>query len=88
MKGRAIKVHYVKSGSLYACRPEPGFTCRRYHGNKLNLMSSAVIVETPDASTPLHYMVVLNSNVLKRNSALEHQDLATRIHQLIRQRHR
>jgi hypothetical protein len=63
--------------------PEPGYTCRKYQGNKDNLMNSVAIVETPAGENRLHYIVTLNSNVLKRNSAVEHQTLATRIHRII-----
>lgn len=74
---------YLKSGSLYTCEPEEGFTCRKYQGNVLNLMNSAVIVESPAGESRYHYLVMLQSNVLKRNSAVDHQTLATRIHALI-----
>ena len=65
---------YFKSGSLYECRPEPGFTCRQYQGNKANYMNSVAIVERPDGAV---YLVALMSNVFKVNSAVEHQSLAT-----------
>jgi hypothetical protein len=74
---------YFKSGSLYACQEEPGYTCKKYAGNKMNLMNSVAIVETPAGEQRLHYIVTLNSNVLKKNSAVDHQTLATRIHRLI-----
>jgi len=35
----------------------------------------------------LHYIVTLISNVLRENSAVAHQTLGTRIHQLIKRRH-
>jgi len=78
---------YFKSGSLYACEPEEGFTCRKYHGNKMNLMNSIAIVESPAGEPRLYYLVTLNSNVLRKNSAVDHQTLATRIHRLIEKRH-
>lgn len=78
---------YFKSGSLYQCEPEPEFTCRKYHGNKLNLMNSVAIVEAPAAGRGLHYLVALTSNVLRRNAAVDHQTLATRIHRLIERYH-
>src|SRR6185295_6859684 len=71
---------YFKSGSLYECRPEPGFSCRQYQGNKSNYMNSVAIVERPDGAV---YLVVLMSNVLKVNSAVEHQSLATFIDRII-----
>jgi hypothetical protein len=74
---------YFKSGSLYSCQPEPGFECKKYHGNKRNYMNSLTIVETTDRKQPLHYISVVLSNVLRKNSAVEHQTLATRIHRLI-----
>jgi len=79
---------YFKSGSLYSCEPEEGFTCRKYHGNKLNLMNSIATVESPAGEARVFYLVTLMSNVLKRNSALDHQTLATHIHRLIEQAHR
>ncbi|MCP5150405.1 MAG: serine hydrolase [Ectothiorhodospiraceae bacterium] len=80
---------YFKSGSLYQCVPEAGFTCKKYHGNKMNLMNSIAIVEETDpAGGPeLHYLATLTSNVLKRNSAVDHQTLATRIHRLLEAEH-
>jgi hypothetical protein len=78
---------YFKSGSLYACMPEADFTCRKYRGNKLNLMNSVAVVEAPAAERELFYLVTLNSNVLRKNSAVDHQTLATRIHRLIEKRH-
>lgn len=79
---------YFKSGSLYACAPEPGFVCRKYHGNKRNAMNSTAIVESPAGSPRLFYIVTLMSNVLRKNSAVDHQTLATRIHRLIEKAHR
>jgi len=78
---------YFKSGSLYSCQPEPGFKCKKYHGNKRNLMNSVAIVESPATKPGLYYMVTLTSNVLRRNSAVDHQTLATRIHRLIERHH-
>ncbi len=78
---------YFKSGSLYACQPEPGFKCRKYHGNKRNLMNSVAIIESPAQTRRLYYMVTLTSNVLRRNSAVDHQSFATRIHRLIEGMH-
>ena len=78
---------YFKSGSWYKCEPEEAFTCKKYMGNKLNLMNSVAIVEAPAGDQKLFYMVTLLSNVLRKNSAVDHQTLATRIHQLIKQNH-
>ena len=74
---------YFKSGSLYSCREEEGFTCKPYAGNRKNYMNSVAIVETPAGDHHLHYISTLVSNVLRRNSAVEHQTMATRIHRLI-----
>jgi len=78
---------YFKSGSLYRCKPEPGYECLKYMGNKLNLMNSVAIVESPAGDPQLYYLVTLTSNVLKKNSAVDHQTLATRLHALLRGLH-
>ncbi len=78
---------YFKSGSLFECRPEPDFVCRPYQGNVKNYMNSVAIVEHPAAERRLYYLVALMSNVLRRNSAVDHQSLATRIQRLIEKRH-
>jgi hypothetical protein len=74
---------YFKSGSLYSCRPEPGFDCGKFRGNRLNFMNSMVVVETTDRNPPLRYATVILSNVLKRDSSELHQELASKIHQMI-----
>jgi hypothetical protein len=71
---------YFKSGSLYRCKPEPDFTCKKYEGNVENIMNSVIIVEQPDGRT---YLVGLMSNILKKNSAVEHQSLATFIDRIL-----
>jgi hypothetical protein len=78
---------YFKSGSLFSCAPEEGFSCKKYHGNVKNYMNSVAIVETPARAVPLHYMVVVMSNVLRKNSAVAHQTLATRIHRMMEAAH-
>ena len=78
---------YFKSGSLYKCKPDPKFKCGKYRGNVRNLMNSVAIVEYPADDPKLHYMVVVMSNVLRKNSAVEHQTLGTRIHRLIKSYH-
>ena len=70
-----------KSGSLYSCKNEPGYTCVKYAGNRFNYMNSVAIIEQPDCTM---YMVALMSNVLKKNSAGDHYGLATRIDRLVR----
>lgn len=72
---------YFKSGSLYKCRPEEGYTCAKYKGNVENFMNSVAIVEHPDGTT---YLVALMSNVLKKNSASDHMALAAGIDRLVR----
>jgi hypothetical protein len=78
---------YFKSGSLYSCREEEAFTCGKYMGNVRNYMNSFAIVESPADDRRLHYMVMLISNVLRQNSAVDHQALGTRIHELIEDAH-
>jgi len=78
---------YFKSGSLYSCKPEEGFTCEKYKGNKRNSLASVAIVEAPFPETGTHYLVVVISNVLRVNSAVAHQTLALRIHRMIEARH-
>jgi len=72
---------YFKSGSLYKCAPEAGYTCAKYKGNVDNFMNSIAIVEHYDCTT---YIVALMSNVRKRNSASDHQALAASIDKIIR----
>lgn len=78
---------YFKSGSLYSCKAEPGFVCHKYRGNVKNYMNSVAIVESPAGENRINYMVTLISNVLYKNSAVEHQTLGTRIHRLIEAKH-
>jgi hypothetical protein len=79
---------YFKSGSLFQCAPEPGFVCRPYAGNVRNYMNSTAIIESPAAERRLYYMSTLVTNVLRKNAAVEHQTLATRLHQLIAADHK
>lgn len=74
---------YFKSGSLYKCKPEEGFSCKKYMGNVENYMNSVVIVEHPDGTT---YLVTLMTNVLKKNSNLDHLGLGSSIDDLIRKK--
>lgn len=71
---------YFKSGSLYRCKAEPNFKCGKYMGNVENVMNSVAIVEHPDGRV---YLVGLMSNVLKKNSAVEHQTLATYVDRIL-----
>jgi hypothetical protein len=78
---------YFKSGSLYSCVPEEGFVCKKYHGNKRNYMNSAAIIETPAGQDRLYYMVTVLSNVLRKNSAQDHRDLARAVHGMLLKDH-
>lgn len=72
---------YFKSGSLYKCDRSKGETCGKYMGNVTNFMNSVIIVEHPDNC---RYMVVLMTNVLRKNSASDHMYLAGSIDKIIR----
>ena len=74
---------YFKSGSLYSCKPEENFSCGKYKGNAKNYMNSFAIIESPAAERRLNYMVMLISNVLRKNSAYDHLKLANQIHKSI-----
>jgi hypothetical protein len=74
---------YFKSGSLYSCEKEEGFVCQKYHGNKRNYMNSVAIIETPAGQNRLFYMVAVLSNVLRKNSASDHRDLARAVHGML-----
>jgi len=78
---------YFKSGSLYGCKPEEGFTCDKFKGNRINYMNSIAIVETDAEHGALHYMVVVLSNVLRKNSVDAHRALAAELHRLISSQH-
>jgi len=71
---------YFKSGSLYKCDRSNGKTCGDYAGNVYNYMNSVAIVEHPNG---IKYMVCLMTNVLRKNSAYDHQALASKIDQVI-----
>jgi hypothetical protein len=71
---------YFKSGSLYKCKPEPGYSCEKYKGNVDNFMNSVAIIEFPGGKK---YMVALMTNVLKKNSSTDHNALAAKINRLI-----
>ncbi|MEX2524391.1 MAG: hypothetical protein WD750_05495 [Gammaproteobacteria bacterium] len=78
---------YFKSGSYYSCKPEPGFVCRKYRGNRINRLASIAIIESPANSPGLRYMVAVMSNELYVNASVAHQTLAMRIHRLIESLH-
>jgi hypothetical protein len=71
---------YFKYGSLCSCEKEEGFTCKKYHGNKRNFMNSIAVIKTPAGQNRLYYMATVLSNVLRKNSAQGHRDLARAIH--------
>ena len=50
-------------------------------------MNSVAIVETPAGVDRLFYLTTLISNVLYKNSAVDHQTLATYIHRMIEEDH-
>ncbi len=52
-------------------------------GNVSNYMNSVIIVEQTDGSI---YYVALMSNVLKKNSAVDHNALASKIDRIVRKR--
>lgn len=72
---------YFKSGSLYKCDRTKGEECGKYMGNVQNFMNSVAIVEHPDNC---NYIVVLMTNVLRKNSATDHMYLASRIDKIIK----
>ncbi|MFT5370238.1 MAG: hypothetical protein ACI8V2_005220 [Candidatus Latescibacterota bacterium] len=78
--GIARSAIYFKSGSLYKCKPEPDFKCKKYMGNVENAMNSVAIVERSNGQV---YLVALMSNVLRKNSAEDHQALATEIDRIL-----
>jgi len=77
---------YFKSGSLYKCDRMQDPDCGKYEGNVYNLMNSVAIIESPAGEPRLFYLVALTSNVAGRNSAVEHQSFATRLHRLLKAR--
>lgn len=74
---------YFKSGSLYKCQKEEGFECRPYMGNVYNYMNSVAIIEQEVDGVKLHYIAVILSNILRKNSAVDHQTMGTELHRLI-----
>jgi len=78
---------YFKSGSLYSCKEEPGFQCGKYKGNVRNYLNSVTMVETNEPGRRLQYIVVLLSNVLRKDSAQIHKQIATEIHELMERDH-
>lgn len=78
---------YFKSGSLYGCKPERGFDCGKFRGNRINFMNSMVVVETVGREPELRYAVVVLSNVLRKDSSELHQQLGYDIHRMLEAMH-
>jgi hypothetical protein len=76
---------YFKSGSLYKCQQEEGFECRPYMGNVYNYMNSVAVIEQEVDGVKLHYIAVIISDILRKNSAVDHQVMGTELHRLIKQ---
>lgn len=72
---------YFKSGSLYKCKEEEGFKCGKYMGNVQNFMNSVAIIEHEDGTV---YMIALMTNVLRKNSNIDHNALAGKVDKLIK----
>ncbi|MEZ4962933.1 MAG: hypothetical protein R2830_24110 [Saprospiraceae bacterium] len=72
---------YFKSGSLYKCNGVAGDPCGKYAGNKENYMNSVAIVEWGDSTV---YMVALMTNVLRKNSNIDHNLLAGKVDKLVK----
>jgi len=71
---------FFKTGSVYSHKPEKGFVPHEFTGNVKNFMNSVAVVEQPDDRV---YLVALMSNVLKKNSAADHQAIAAQIDGII-----
>ena len=51
-------------------------------------MNSVAIVEQEIDGVQLHYIVIVISNVLRQNSAVDHQKMGTEIHRQMKQDHK
>lgn len=71
---------YFKSGSLFSCDRTTMPNCGKYMGNVKNFMNSIAIIEQPDSTT---YLVALMTNVLRKNSNMDHNRLAGQIDAII-----
>ena len=75
---------YFKSGSLFECDRNRDSTRRPDTGNVKNWrMNPTAIIESPAGGRKIYYMSALVTNILRKNWAVEHQELATRLQQLI-----
>ncbi|MEL6341437.1 MAG: hypothetical protein AAFQ65_16160 [Myxococcota bacterium] len=43
---------FFKSGSLFQCKPEPGYTCIQYQGNVINVLNALIEIETAPPKPP------------------------------------
>ncbi|MEO0459327.1 MAG: hypothetical protein AAF219_00700 [Myxococcota bacterium] len=43
---------FFKSGSLFQCKPEPGYTCIQYQGNVVNVLNALIEIETAPPAPP------------------------------------
>ncbi len=71
---------YFKSGSLYKCDRSTMPNCGKYMGNVTNYMNSVAIIEHGDSTV---YMVALMTNVLRKNSNIDHNALAGKVDKLV-----
>jgi hypothetical protein len=74
---------YYKSGSLFSCKPERQGACPPFRGDRVNMMNSVAIIESPATGMQHYYFVSLHTNLLRKDAALLHRALATRLHELI-----
>ena len=79
---------YYKSGSLYACKPGREGPCPAFRGDRINMMNSVAIIESPAAEPRYYYLVSLHTNRLRMDAGRLHWSLATRLHELIQARAR
>ncbi len=73
---------YFKSGSLYKCNGKADDPCGKFKGNVENYMNSVAIVERGDSVV---YLVALMTNVLRKNSNIDHNLLAGKVDKLVRE---
>jgi hypothetical protein len=76
---------FFKSGSLYGCLKPGG--CNKYEGDRMNYLNSVTGVQSTDRKQSIYYVAVVLSNVLRKNSAVEHQALGTQIQRLMEAQH-
>jgi hypothetical protein len=64
---------YYKSGSLYSGGPP-------YQGRTRNILHSGVVVEAPAEAPKVHYLLMLSTNILVKDSLVLHEEIAGYIH--------